>query len=167
MTICMKDVCEFKVNGQCEEECCRDSYDLLIPEEMEGKKLTREQIMSMEPGRELDALVAEKVMGWIKYIQLDVSWWSDSDYLNDDGIDLMVCDFKPSTNLQQAFEVVEKMRERGWYEIRISILQDVVAISMWQDDNTCRIEAEAETIPLAICRASLLAIIEEGGDGSE
>ena len=47
----------------------------------------------MKPGRELDALVVEKVMGW--------KWLSGNPWA-------------PSTDIAAAWEVLEKMRERGY-----------------------------------------------------
>jgi hypothetical protein len=61
----------------------------------------------MEPGRELDALVAEKVMGWKR----DGMSWIDTDgeirYYE-------ASKYEPSTSIAAAWEVVEAMRMRGF-----------------------------------------------------
>jgi hypothetical protein len=73
--------------------------------------LKREDILSMVPGRELDALIAEKVMEW-----KDVSNGTGV-YLSEIGIELHSHIRHYSTNISDAWEVVEKMHELGGLEI--------------------------------------------------
>ncbi len=78
----------------------------------------------MEAGRELDALVAEKVMGWSKRVSADHSnspikqlrafgiiyAWKDSNG-NDKGLDVP----RYSTDIAAAWQVVERLRDQ-WTE---------------------------------------------------
>lgn len=114
-------------------------------------------------GRELDALIAEKVM--CTFIPagsnpglIDDAWISPSGYFV----------WEPpqySTSIAEAWLVVEKFR-RGWNGhvaacIDLSITDEILA-------NDCRVtiygptiatvSAEAVTIPLAICLAALMAV---------
>lgn len=93
------------------------------------------------PPRELDALVAEKVMGYgPKNDPCHAGEWS------------------PSTSISAAWEVVENMKEDG-----------DVFIEWWQDDlwtvsnkpigvRDNGVILEADTAPLAICLAALKAV---------
>lgn len=111
-------------------------------------------------GRELDALIAEKVMGWHRSDTL----WRDSEdtackYVNEDDSEDAEpgWEFRPSTELDSAWQVVEHLKgERyfwlGWH-VRDRRFQ-------WE----CRFAAPeqyaafADTAPLAICRAALAAV---------
>lgn len=133
----------------------------------------------MKPGRELDALIAEKVMGW--------KWFSRSDFIRDPsdpgftpwekrlyppgfkcewhvpprGVQEMQFDIKPySTDIAAAWEVVEKMegvwdicsRARGW----------VVGLAVRSEGSDKIVYAEGGTAPHAICLAALRAVGYEG-----
>jgi hypothetical protein len=98
--------------------------------------MTREEILNMPAGREMDALIAEKVIDpdWVKLKNLCPHY---------------------STDIAAAWELVEKMkyftlyRGDGYWECEYSgqYLESI----------------DAETAPLAICRAALLAVIESDG----
>ena len=66
----------------------------------------------MEPGRELDALVAEKVMGWKLIDRKSAGWgdgppvWATGDESWDGSPTFQ--DFRPSVAIRHAWEVVEK-----------------------------------------------------------
>lgn len=133
-------------------------------------EMTREEILAMKPGRELDALVAEKVMGWTNFSPID----PDCDYgvgvngyrrnyaKSPDGQE------KPfpfySTDMSATWEVFEKIKEEGaWVE---------VAWNPKKKHYRCLIGAEPieglQTVDLsgtntaaeAICKAALLAVME-------
>lgn len=74
--------------------------------------------------------------------------------------------FRPSENIGQAWEVVEKLRERG---IRLALVQtdegwlvgrydDTGCVQEWVVDIKFSVYAECESAPLAICRCALAAI---------
>lgn len=107
----------------------------------------------MKPGRELDALVAEKVMG---YPGDGNVWYVTGDYANPDSIP------EYSTDIAAAWEVVEKMKHSSWsFSIRSSddceaefslndgkFLQNADTVGMGRGD----------TAPYAICLAALKAV---------
>jgi hypothetical protein len=104
--------------------------------------MTREDILAMPAGRELDALVAEKVMGY-KYT-------SDFDRL-----------FKPSTDISAAWEVVEKFNTYRMQKLRDNdhrLVDGKVHQCFLGKNGNC---AYGHTAPEAICKAALLAVLEE------
>lgn len=133
----------------------------------------------MEAGRELDALIAEKVMGWkrMSYMEAEpgckypsperiTGYWHSLDLKEQRRAE--DCDdyyspedaWSPSTDIASAWEVVEKM---GRHEISIHMRSDsntdCVTKRYYLMDYTCRaLLAEAETAPHAICLAALKAI---------
>lgn len=112
--------------------------------------LTREQILAMEPGIELDALVAERVFGE------EVAWNSgrmDAQIAtgarcDDDGVpfDFDFEQISPfSTDIGAAFEVLQKVKT-------------------WDEDKRWDFNAEMplfaeEITPEAICKAALIATL--------
>lgn len=117
----------------------------------------------MQAGRELDALVAEKIMGY------DVKWLptalSDSQphYANsDEGSGWLYCRHY-STDIAAAWLVVERMQcidDRGWWP-QVTWLQDFDGVNKWQASMHAppRVwSAMADTAPLAICLAALAAL---------
>jgi len=134
-------------------------------------KLTHEQIDAMEAGREMDALVAELVMGWF-CDRRGVYHSSPSDdslfgvLWSNDGEE---CDlFEPSTDIAAAWQVVEKLLSKD-YEVHIEVDKDDCAVTIWHDpDNSSYwIEiagADSKSTPLAICRAALKVVCDDASD---
>jgi hypothetical protein len=142
--------------------------------------MTLEEVLDVSAGRELDALVAEKVMGWVyrEYWgqlvpseHLDAPMWSE--WAQDKSGD--VCRHpinrmpnipyrgdKPwipeySTDISAAWEVVEKNKEY-WFFLMYS-----ADMKQWWCEyrvNKQKGRVTADTAPLAICRAALLAMSE-------
>lgn len=115
----------------------------------------------MEAGRELDEIVAEKVMGWT-YIETDIATiWSNADYTLDiDALPLF------STDIAAAWQVVEHFRTMFPHDEQPMVLS--MFHGKWQCAVACSTDAhayelyigyevEAETAPLAICLAALKA----------
>lgn len=110
----------------------------------------------MQPGKELDKLIAEKVMGWSDL-------YGDGSYLvpaQGDKEQYMLREgFNPSTNIEDAWKVVEKLdllggdrrliKRRGVYEI--------TDISQ-QGHGYRECIGSGKTAPHAICLAALRAI---------
>lgn len=113
--------------------------------------------------REIDRFIAEKVMGW----KLE-QYFEDGCYITDEWRakeNKFVCDienFKPSTNIQDAWIVVEKLREQniftdirmtsnGKYEVSMYELYD-------QDFEWLAIGVSDRNVSLAICLAALKAV---------
>ena len=134
--------------------------------------MNREEILQIEAGRELDALVARLVFG-------AESWCPDQE----DEYDLIcTCERGPSRTWHQkdplphfstddaaACEVMDKLYDDGWV-VDVGSLALVPRgwrshmVNMFCDDfhrQPKYVEASADTRPLAICRAALLAVMEE------
>ena len=126
-----------------------------LPPFWSGDDMTRDEILKMSAGREMDALIAEKVteLSWIIF----------------DGKDPAADELTPeySTNIAVAWQVVEKMREKEFEFFAEWKTEKAVNRSNSQpwacfspEDETRPFDAAAETMPLAICRAALLAVME-------
>jgi len=94
------------------------------------------RVDEMEAGRELDALVAEKVMGW-EYEARSL--------------------FRPSQDIAAAWEVVEKLKMCCGYSHGRGD-----PFAMLECEKFSTLVVCADTVSLAICRAALKAVgIEE------
>lgn len=109
--------------------------------------MTRDEILAMPAGRELDSQVAEKVMG-LKQSPKNAEFFQYWPYA-----------FEParpySTDIAAAWEVVGKF---GLFNLTR------YGDGTWGAQDNARFDEPvvAETAPLAICRASLLALLPEG-----
>lgn len=132
----------------------------------------------MEAGRELDALVAEKVMGWkLENYETSEPASTDRHYLDasrNDGwawvgreTDIEAWQWQPSTDIAAAWEVVEKLLPcqftLGSPE-KESAKGDVwyAEFGEWVDHLFQGEEATAPTAPHAICLAALKAMSPGG-----
>lgn len=125
--------------------------------------MTREEILAMPAGREMDALIAEKVFSWhsIRF----------SDEYPDRCFGIPAGWHRPdkqaiiqrySTDISAALEVVKEMQRRNYW-FYCSVLSSFCrARFIPADYEPLNAEAIAEVnqIPLAICRAALLAVME-------
>jgi hypothetical protein len=133
---------------------------------------TREEILNMPAGREMDALVAEKVMEQTDFSHPGFFWGEGTTEDGKDGWDGFQCprcnaDSEDggkcckhySTSIAAAWEVVEKINKE--HDVQIAIGKDEkenrVEVLLWGSDSGC---VYAPTAPLAICRAALLAVME-------
>lgn len=127
-------------------------------------KMTRDEILNMPAGREMDALVWLALHGRIE-----------------EG--LLTCrrvdgDIQPSSliagghvsppyyseGIGAAWEVVEKLKSDGFsFEMEINVHGDLIGdyiVSGWRrDDMTINFLSRGKTAPLAICRAVLLCVL--------
>lgn len=94
---------------------------------------------TMPAGPELDRLVAERVMGWGPCTGVDLEQWH------------------PSTDIAHAWEVVERVRGGIGFSIQRCEMLGWLCWFRSASDNVAR----ADTAPLAICRAALLALIAD------
>lgn len=111
--------------------------------------------MSEQAGRELDAKVARFVMGWTKATLSDGVAGPEAYWCAGGKAMCLVDSFTPSTSIAAAWEVVERSRLLRWY-----VLGDYGgswAVLEWGEDDY-RVYAEADTAPLAICKAALKAV---------
>lgn len=117
--------------------------------------MNHDEILNMPAGREMDALIAKKVMGLQKCGDsfVDGLYWLPS------GIP----DYPPeySSDMSAAWQVVESLRKRD-YRIFLSYARNIVTITLDHDNHHKDMDfwIEAKTAPLAICRAALLAVME-------
>lgn len=124
--------------------------------------MTREEILKLEPGFELDRLVAEKVMGWEEGYEFVCDGWGLLYYVNF-GLERKR-PWSPSTNIATAWEVIEHLVPE--YNIGLFNSCDLKNPSQgtWYVEIRATrhgappCEAGAETAPLAICCAALLAV---------
>jgi len=110
--------------------------------------MTRDEILSMKPGRELDALVAEKVMG-----QRFRSEWHK---LHNDTIACY------STDIAAALEVAIHLQKQGYYVcIELKACEET-SVGVYEENPVEQIAyAKAQTPAEAICKAALLAVMEK------
>jgi len=128
--------------------------------------MTKDEILNMPAGREMDALIAEHVMGWKKIVIGGVSWYlregplgMSYQYMTQAG------DFAPSEDIAAAFQVVAKMREKGfdfyaeWVTEKAVNRQNSMPWACFSpDDGESVYSASGATMPLAIGYAALLAM---------
>lgn len=109
-------------------------------------------------GAELDALIAEKVMGWTRDVDEDGDFFG---YLGKGapwGIDMD--DWHPSTDIAAAMQVDAEMESRDYHSSHNRGSSGRWRVVFARSD--IRGEAVAPTLPLGICRAALKALAAEG-----
>lgn len=112
----------------------------------------------MQAGRELDALVAEKVMGWEVTI---ANGWEAYFETESGQFGPWVGLWQPSTNMSDAWEVVREMVRKGTY-VEIAQGQELCTCCFNYDDYLT--VERCESAPLAICLAALKAVGVERGE---
>lgn len=77
--------------------------------------MTRDEILALPAGSELDRLVAEKVMGWKRSKSDRRYWWCDPGFHGDTPHSLEVSRTpKFSSEIDAAWAVFEMFKGRGW-----------------------------------------------------
>ena len=104
--------------------------------------------------REINRLVAEKVMGWVqgKYAK-ELYYKKNNGQIH--GAVKFVKDWSPATDIVDALQVAEKWR---LYEIHKVDNKYICWIYDESNNEEIFYEAEAPTLPLAICLAALKAV---------
>jgi hypothetical protein len=139
--------------------------------------LTLEEIKNLPAGKELDAAIAEHVLGhiWLHNKRYGVLRPSDeADLIVEDGHSnygkhpeghWIGPDDKYSTDLAAAWEVIEAVRKLGWYSQHTDLTLDS-GTDWWAwhflnhaPPGNEQVSAYAATAPLAICRAALLVLL--------
>lgn len=112
----------------------------------------------MTPGRELDALIAEKVLGY-KRLE-DAPDGSERWRYPNEGKYSGIPSF--STSIEAAWEVVEKLRERGFAFHFTQLAEDGWGANAGfvdhADDRNIGVTRSLDSAPHAICLAALKAI---------
>lgn len=145
--------------------------------------MTREQILAMPASRDIDAIVAEKIMGYVRLedqrgcVELVAPSVKDifADRFGPGFTDKpLTVNHAPkySTEIGAAWLVVDKMGEQGFVFELLNIASDFVGISYGSETVmhwTASFEAEEKhgvvdaTAPLAIVKAALLAKLNTEG----
>ncbi|WFB57488.1 hypothetical protein [Paenibacillus sp. BR1-192] len=104
--------------------------------------MKREEILAMKPGEELDEIVSREIF----------------------GVE-MIAHVPYSSDISAAWEVVEKLRESHLYtDIRTcaDFYEVWVQIPPFQEEHVQTETIAHPRLPYAICKAALLAVLEEG-----
>lgn len=121
--------------------------------------MKREEILNMPAGREMDALIGEYVFGWKKGT---FPVYEPMKSKHGDYIVRPIAQY--STDIAVAWEVVEWIQKNG-YSFELTEHADPQGdyiLQVWRRDmERDDFIARAETVPLAICRAALLAVVPE------
>lgn len=155
------------------KKCIKENHKNLPKKNIKKKdiNLTREQILNMPAGREMDTLVAKKVFGWDVHSEilggLEVYYTVHHEPLKDCPEELRavtgqiiikrVPDF--STDIAAAWEVVEKLGNMG-YTINIQwkgkgrVYENTAEVSI--TSNIYTVGHGIGTAPIAICKAALM-----------
>ena len=119
--------------------------------------MTRDEILAMPAGPELDALVAELVMGWTKG---PMDWMMREPWVRPDGCH--VFPWHPSTEIAAAWEVFEKMLSLG-HDVKIYAISGYMIqaeVLMDEGESLARgLFGRGNAAPLAICKSALLAVM--------
>lgn len=139
--------------------------------------MTKDEILKMEAGREMDDLVAEKVMGWHKgnYVYPDGKSLSDKndewldaedhyvcgvapeDSSYEDDEDFNLIHWHPSGSMLWAWDAVERVYQLGLRRKYVSSLVAVIIHDFGETSLSEEYHADAHKQ----CRAALLAVMEE------
>lgn len=101
----------------------------------------------------IDALIATKVMGWV-LPEETITYWSN--WRDANGNELRsVKAWQPTSDIAQAFQVVERMRELGWTYYAEWEPDDKAWVLFSNDEHLMDYVGEDESMPKAICLAAL------------
>jgi len=125
--------------------------------------MTCEEILKLEPGHELDRLIAERVMGWKEGKDFGVGESGIARYIREGPKYFertRIEAWSPSTDIAAAWEVIADLLTRynvSVYSARYPIrwFVQIVALKDWET----KALVQDENLPLAICRAAL-AVME-------
>jgi hypothetical protein len=134
-----------------------------------GELLWKEAQRDMTNNTDLDKQVAEEVMGWetqyCPYWEREY-WCKRVPNAKDLHRESWVAkyprkEWHPSTDIKAAWEVVEKLRE--WKNfVEVGCYDETYVVYVGLSDKGYDVTGEAETAPLAICKAALRAV--RGGE---
>jgi hypothetical protein len=122
--------------------------------------LIANDIINMEPGRELDELVAEKVMGWKVDKRPGLHDFCCSVFKPNDLTEMWIMNavyFSPSSNITDAWEVIEKLKHK--LEIFSYFHNEDGFDDGWLVKINGRHVGGMKSAQEAICKAALLAAL--------
>jgi len=140
--------------------------------------MNRDAILNMPAGREMDALIAERVMGQIDFSHPDIVYLEGATEDGQDGwsgyycprcgagetaaVPEVKCTRHYSTDIAAAFAILDKLLSAGlnWQVSTADMagLQERYYCTITDFRAFRNYGAFADTAPLAICRAALLAV---------
>lgn len=134
--------------------------------------MKRDKILNLPAGRDMDVLIAKKVMGWKKLDKR--TFWEDfaSTNWNMAGSwtgrppgypsDKLAEVPQYSRNITWAWKVRDAMEARGHtFALEDGCIPEWSAAFYLKGDPLVWVHCAADEAPLAICRAALLAMLEE------
>jgi hypothetical protein len=139
--------------------------------------MTRDEILNMPAGREMDKLIAAAITNKknIRWISFTKDWGCDTKEGYIPGKNLgweLVPQY--STRMSDAWEVAEVISPKYlWFQVGIEHLPNGEDTCGWEvviyniPDQQDRVHVSAATAPLAICRAVLLSVCEREAGGGE
>lgn len=143
-----------------------------------GRYLTKDEILAMEPGREMDELIDKlilngnnyraKMLKWSRYLLKE--FWDDPNSYYDEWHRSQeigpweYCGPHYSTDISAAWEVVKQFDNMTFRRMREADRHIRHFAYIWlSDTDDTHVMCKAETMPEAICKCALLAVLE--GDG--
>lgn len=118
--------------------------------------LTVEEILNMPAGKEIDYLVAEKVMGW--HI-VDGYWYDSGGHFQhgvskyggyEDGEDFHTLKWHPSESILWAWEIIKEMSVRNYW-FGCQVLSSTCEAWFLLDEVCEKAQASTYDLPLSIC----------------
>jgi len=106
----------------------------------------------------IDREIAEKVMGYCERPVHGIGWWHQAE---ENRWSVAQYSWHPSTDIKQSFEVVEKMRERGWLLDKLTnicVRKHYWQASFWKAVVWENTYGNADTPAMAVCLAALKAM---------
>jgi hypothetical protein len=125
--------------------------------------LTREQVLTLPVGRDLDVLVAEHIMGWKPWRSPVARLLDEPDCWETDDPEcpsVRRSGWCPSADIAAAWDVVRKMRSGGRTFLLGDRVGGGVVASFSRGTVDRNFKADGSTDEEAICRAALLAVTE-------
>jgi hypothetical protein len=135
-------------------------------------ELTADRIRAIEPGRELDALVAVRVLGFAPVA------WDEETPCPECGGEMRYCGERSrccncsewrcspyreySSEIAPAWEVVDQMHGRGVQWLLKPLAGGLGKVYAVEEGGRTRRLGDRAPLPLAICRAGLLAVLTAG-----
>jgi len=107
---------------------------------------------------QINEIIAEYVMGWAIHPRNTAFWVPQLYMKTDDYQHVIRSEWKPSTDIASAFQVVEKMREKNWL-FHCSNHSDSWGAEFWfTQEWREHCEKVDSSLPRAICLAALSAL---------
>jgi hypothetical protein len=125
--------------------------------------MTRDEILNMPAGKIMDDLIRIKIFEYARMHYPGEDYWGEK--CEDKDFPSCLClrqvpYHNYSKDMSAAWEVVERIADSNFSLARNG---DLCPSGLWECIVTGAV-ANANTAPLAICRAALLAVLENGND---